>query len=67
MSDLGWAVKNGDLEKVKEFIENKVNSLGIKITIGNIIICLEIVIRFISCCIFVGGCVYFLAFKSLND
>ena len=34
MSDLGWAVKNGDLEKVKEFIENKVNSLGIKITIG---------------------------------
>ena len=28
MSDLAWAVKNGDLDQVKEMVDNKVGQTG---------------------------------------
>ena len=70
MSNLGWAVKNGDLDLVKEFIENKVSfwlqkNIETEKTPYLLWFCYCVLhhVPFL----FVGGCVFLIAFKKLDD
>ena len=72
MSGLGWAVKNGDLEKVKELIENQVRFCvcivkHIETEKLHVIYFRVVIVRYIIPFLLVGGCVFLIAITNLDN